>query len=195
MRAWDVDYYVFSFYKVYGPHIAVLYGKRELLDGLDTINHDFIGKQLPYKLQPGNVNFELSHGLGGLYEYIEGLGGKVAAFDAIAAHEEKLAERLLSWLRDRRGVRIHGERTADRALRVPTVSFSVDGASPETIVRAVDPQGIGIRHGDFYAKGLVKALGVADRGGVVRVSMVHYNTEAEIDRVIGALDGAIPPRS
>ena len=141
------------------------------------------------------MNFELSHGLGGLYDYIAALGGKVAAFEAIAAHEEKLAERLLGWLRDRRGVRIHGEPTGDRALRVPTVSFSVGGASPEAIVRAVDPHGIGIRHGDFYAKGLVQALGLADRGGVVRVSMVHYNTEAEIDRVIAALDGAIAPSS
>ena len=191
VRAWDVDYYVFSFYKVYGPHIAVLYGKRELLSALDTINHDFIGEQLPYRLQPGNVNFELSHGLGGLYDYIDGLGGKRAAFDAIAAHEEKLAERLLAWLRDCRRVRIHGEPVGDRALRVPTVSFTVEGASPEAIVRAVDPHGIGIRHGDFYAKGLVQALGLAHRGGVVRVSMVHYNTEAEIDRVIHALDRAI----
>jgi selenocysteine lyase/cysteine desulfurase len=61
VRAWDVDYYVFSFYKVYGPHLAVLYGKHHLLDGLATINHDFIGNQLPYKLQPGNLNFELTH--------------------------------------------------------------------------------------------------------------------------------------
>ena len=191
VRAWDVDYYVFSFYKVYGPHLAVLYGKREALEGLDTINHEFIGRELPYKLQPGNVNFELAHGLGGLYEYVDSLGGKDAAFAAIAAHEEALAERLLAWLREQPSVRIHGEPTGDRGKRVPTVSFTVAGKAPEAVVRAIDPHGIGIRHGDFYAKGLVKALGLAESGGVIRVSMVHYNTEAEIDRLIAALREAL----
>jgi cysteine desulfurase family protein (TIGR01976 family) len=190
--AWDVDYYVFSFYKVYGPHLAVLYGKRALLDDLDTINHDFIGKELPYKLQPGNVNFELTYGLGGIYEYVEALGGKDTAFAAIAAHEEKLSERLLSFLLQRNGVRVHGASTSSRDVRVPTVSFSVAGAWSEAIVRTVDPHGIGIRHGDFYAKGLMRAFGLASDAGVVRVSAVHYNTEAEIDRVIAALDQGIP---
>ncbi len=191
VAAWDVDYYVFSFYKVYGPHLAVLYGKRDALDALDTINHEFIGRELPYKLQPGNVNFELAHGLNGLYAYVESLGGKAAAFDAFAEQEERLAERLLAWLRDRANVTIHGEQTGDRERRVPTISFTVAGVAPEAVVRAVDPHGIGIRHGDFYAKGLVQALGVAERGGVIRVSMVHYNTEAEVDRLIAALGGAL----
>jgi selenocysteine lyase/cysteine desulfurase len=60
--------------------------------------------------------------------------------------------------------------------------------APETIVRRVDAHGIGIRHGDFYARGVVSALGVE---GVVRISMVHYNTLAEIDRAIAALDAAM----
>jgi selenocysteine lyase/cysteine desulfurase len=88
-------------------------------------------------------------------------------------------------------VTIHGERTADRSRRVPTISFSVEDRSPEAIVRAVDRSGIGIRHGDFYAKGVVRALGLDQRGGVVRISMAHYNTAAEIERVITALDAAI----
>jgi cysteine desulfurase family protein (TIGR01976 family) len=91
VRAWGVDYYVFSLYKVFGPHIAALYGKRQLLESLDSINHDFFGKgDVPYKLQPGNVNFELAHGLGGIFEYIDSLGGPAVAFDRIAAHEEAL---------------------------------------------------------------------------------------------------------
>jgi len=191
VRAWDVDYYVFSFYKVYGPHLAVLYGKHDLLDALDTINHDFLAGQLPYKLQPGNLNFELTYGVTGIYDYLDTLGGKTRAFDSIAAHEERLAAPLLGFLGARRGVRVHGEPTADRSRRVPTISFSVDGRAPEAIVSVVDRFGIGIRHGDFYAKGLVRALGLEQRGGVVRVSMVHYNTAAEIERVIAALDVAI----
>jgi cysteine desulfurase family protein (TIGR01976 family) len=190
--AWDVDYYVFSFYKVYGPHLAVLYGKQALLDRLDGINHDFIGNDAgPYKLQPGNLNFELTHGLGGLYDYVARLGGPAGFFADVAAHEERLVEPLLAYLRSRPDVTIWGEFVADRARRVPTVSFTVRDKAPEAIVRAVDTRGIGIRHGDFYAKGLVAALGLAERGGVVRVSMVHYNTSAEVARLIEALDAAM----
>jgi cysteine desulfurase family protein (TIGR01976 family) len=195
VEAWDVDYYVFSFYKVFGPHVAVLYGKRECLESLDTINHDFI-HELPYRLQPGNLNFELAYGLGGIYSYVDDLGArcegagtaKANAFAAIAEHEQRLAARLLEFLTSRAGVRIYGERGADRALRVPTISFGVAGRTAESIVGAVDPHGIGIRHGDFYAKALIQDLGVLDPGGVVRVSMVHYNSEAEIDRLIAVLE-------
>lgn len=191
VRAWGVDYYVFSFYKVYGPHLAVLYARRELLDGLDTLNDELAGMPLPYKLQPGNFSYELAYGLTGITDYLDALGGKLGAFDAIAAYEEQLSEQLLGFLRARPGVRIHGEPAADRARRVPTISFSVDGGSPEAIVRAVDTHGIGIRHGHFYSKGILRALGIEPSEGVIRVSMVHYNTRAELERLIAALDAAI----
>jgi len=192
VRAWDVDYYVFSLYKVYGPHLAALYGKRERLRELDTINHWFLGKDaIPYKLQPGNLNFELSHGAGGIFEYVDSLGGKAVAFQRIAAHEESLCAPLLSFLGRARGVRVLGEPSADRGKRVPTVSFTVAGRSPEAVVRAVDPHGIGIRHGDFYSRGVTEDLGVAEGGGVVRVSMVHYNTAEEVARLLAALEQAL----
>lgn len=193
VRAWDVDYYVFSFYKVYGPHLAMLYAKRELLENLDPLNAELGGMPLPYKLQPGNFPYELTYGLTGLADYLDTLGGKLRVFDAIAAYEEQLSGQLLGFLRGRRGVRIHGEPTADRSRRVPTISFSVDGGSPEAIVRAVDPHGIGIRHGHFYSKGILRGLGIEPSDGVIRVSMVHYNTSAELDRLIAALDAAIGP--
>ncbi len=194
VRAWDVDYYVFSFYKVYGPHIAMLYGKRELLEAASGINHSFI-TEVPYKLQPGNVNYELAHSLGGVFEYVDALGaassaGKRGAFEDIAAHEEALGERLLSWLRGKKGVSIIGEASSDRTRRVPTIAFRFHGVTPEAVVRRVDESRIGIRHGDFYSKGLVGQLGLQASGGVVRASMVHYNTVAEVDRLITALDAA-----
>jgi cysteine desulfurase family protein (TIGR01976 family) len=189
VAAWDVDYYVLSFYKVFGPHLAVLYGKRALLERLDTINHDFTAGQVPYNLQPGNLNFELTWGVTGIYDYLEALGP--GAFDLIAAHEERLAAQLLGFLGGRPGITIHGERTADRMRRVPTISFSVAGRSPAELVRRVDRHELGIKHGDFYAKGLVRALGLEPHGGVIRVSMVHYNTSAEVDRLIAALDAAL----
>ncbi len=183
VRAWDVDYYVFSVYKTYGPHLACVYGKRELLADLAGINHFFIAdSEVPYKLQPGHVTYELVHALPAVVDYLAALD-----FDAVAAHERALAARLLDFLGDRRGVRVLGERTAS-PTRLPTISFTVDGADAGAIVRAVDPHRIGIKHGDFYARRLVDRLGLGARGGVVRASMVHYNTIEEVDRLCAVLE-------
>jgi selenocysteine lyase/cysteine desulfurase len=74
---------------------------------------------------------------------------------------------------------------------VPTISFVVKGRSPESIVRHVDRFQIGIRFGDFYAKRLIESLGLHTQGGVVRVSIAHYNSADEIERLIRHLDEAI----
>ena len=203
VQASGADVVVFSFYKVFGPHFAVMWVQHDLLLSLPSLNHFFIGKDvLPYKLQPGNVNYELSYGCIGIHDYLCDTGTALgsdgtprermqAAFDAFERHEDALAERLLSWLRSKRGVRIIGHASAAAGQRVPTISFTVAGHPPETIVRHVDGHGVGIRHGDFYARRLIEALGLHTQGGVVRVSMAHYNTAAEIDRLILALDEAI----
>lgn len=204
VQASGADVVVFSFYKVFGPHYAVLWGRREFLLGLPTLNHHFIGPEvLPYKLQPGNVNFELSVGCAAIGEYLADMGtlhGAVgsarqrmqAAFDLFARHEDALAEKLLSFLRSRPGVRIIGLPVAQGGRRMPTVSFVVPGINAEIVVRHVDRAGIGIRFGDFYARRLIEALGLAANGGVVRVSMAHYNTLEEIDRLIASLDQVLP---
>ena len=200
VQACGADVVVFSFYKVFGPHYAVMWGRRELLLSLPSLNHFFIGPEvIPYKLQPGNVNYELSYGCIGIHEYLCDTGTALgasgtprqrmqAAFDAFAAHEDRLAERLLGWLRGRKGVRIIGRPSATDGQRVPTISFVVADTPSESIVRHVDGHGIGIRFGDFYARRLIESLGLQGQGGVVRVSMAHYNTEAEIDRLIRAFE-------
>jgi cysteine desulfurase family protein (TIGR01976 family) len=204
VQASGADVVVFSFYKVFGPHYAVLWGRRELLLSLPSLNHYFIGPEvIPYKLQPGNVNYELSYGCIGIHEYLRDTGTVLgaagdtrqrmqAAFDAFARHEDALAERLLAWLRGKRAVRIIGHATANDARRVPTISFVVRDVQSEAIVRHVDAHGIGIRFGDFYARRLIEALGLAVQGGVVRVSIAHYNTMSDIDRLIQHLDEVIP---
>ncbi len=203
VQACGADVVVFSFYKVFGPHYAVMWGRRELLLSLPSLNHFFIGPEvIPYKLQPGNVNYELSYGCIGIHEYLCDTGASLgaggtprqrmqAAFDAFAAHEDRLAERLLGWLRGRKSVRIIGRPSATDGHRVPTISFIVANTPSESIVRHVDSHGIGIRFGDFYAKRLIESLGLQGQGGVVRVSMAHYNTEAEIDRLIRAFEEVI----
>jgi cysteine desulfurase family protein (TIGR01976 family) len=203
VQACGADVVVYSFYKVFGPHYAVMWGRRELLLSLPSLNHYFIGPEvLPYKLQPGNVNYELSYGCIGIHEYLCDTGtalGAVgtprqrmqAAFDAFERHEDALAERLLGWLRGKKSVRIVGSPTAASQRRVPTVSFVVADRPSESIVRHIDRFGIGIRFGDFYAKRLIEALGLQRQGGVVRVSMAHYNTLAEIDRLVRHLDEVV----
>ena len=201
MTAFEADYYVLSLYKVYGPHLGALVARRGHLEELSNINHHFLAHEIPYKLQPGNVCYELVAALPAIEAYLLELGGGVGAgtvaaafdraFETVAAHEANLAERLLSFLRARRDVTVVGDPGSDPARRLPTVSFVPHAQTPEAVVRAVDALGVGIRHGDFYAARLIDALGLRARGGVVRVSMVHYNTLAEVDRVVSALDRAL----
>ena len=193
------DYYVFSFYKVYGPHFAVLWGVYETLLDLDGLYHYFYDRdKVPMKLEPGNTNYELAWGCTAIVDYLDDLGGGTsdrsaieAAFEAISVHEEALSKRLLDWLTSQNTVRIVGSRSPGRATRVPTIAFKVEGCDSGKIVCAVDPHRIGIRHGDFHSRRLVEHLGLAGEGGVVRVSMVHYNTLTEVDRLIGVLDKAV----
>lgn len=198
----DVDFYVFSLYKVFGPHYSLLYGKRKHLEILPGINHYFIGdEEIPYKLQPGNVNFELSYGLLGItdyfksvYQYHKGdqhadLRSQVAeVYQTLAHHEQILASRFLEFLNHKKNVRIIGDPSADKLLRVPTISFVVEGRKSSEIPVLVDPHKIGIRYGDFYARQLITDLDLLENDGVIRVSMVHYNTLEEVDRLIRVLD-------
>lgn len=203
VQALDVDFYAFSFYKAYGPHYAALYGKRDHLLAMPGINHYFIdGPDIPYKFQPGNVNFELSYGMLGLCDYLSDLAKlhdataieqslrqrMICAFELISTHETVIGDRLLRYLKTKPHVRIIGSPDADQTQRVSTISFVVDGIDSATIPPQLDPHRIGIRYGDFYAKRLIADLGLIEQNGVVRISMVHYNTLAEIDRLIDCLE-------
>ena len=198
--AWDVDYYVFSLYKTYGPHYAMMYGKYDHLLELDPLYHFFYGRdKVPGKLEPGNPNYELAYSLTGIVDYLCELGEKtgatgspreriVAAFDAIAVQENALTERLLSYLRSRNDCRIIGETTNRNGRRIPTISFVFEGRDSEDICKAMDAYRIAIRFGDFHARRLGDHVGLPQYNGAVRVSMVHYNTIAEVDRLTSALD-------
>lgn len=199
VAALDVDYYVFSFYKTYGPHFAVLYGKYDDLLALDSLYHYFYGRdKVPGKLEPGNPCYELAWGAAGIVDYFDALGGGTGdraaiqrAFTAVATHEAALGEKLLAYLRSRNDVRVIGRRDSDIQSRVPTISFKAVGRDSVGIVTEIDKHSTGIRQGDFHARRLIESLGLATSGGVVRVSMVHYNTLEEVDRLIGHLDRAL----
>jgi cysteine desulfurase family protein (TIGR01976 family) len=202
VQALDVDFYVFSVYKTYGAHFSALYGRYDALLTAGNINHRFFTREkVPQKMEPGNANYELTYSCIGVIDYFEafaqahGINSKgrdavEASFALIAQHEAALSERLLSYLRDRPDVTIIGAPTADKEIRVPTVSFTIEGRNSRDVVEAVDPTGIGIRFGDFYSRGLVDDLGLPNPDGVIRVSAVHYNTLDEIDHLITALEAA-----
>ncbi|MEH2326236.1 MAG: cysteine desulfurase-like protein [Nostoc sp.] len=199
----DVDFYTLSCYKVYGPHHALLYGKEEHLLRLPGLNHYFIEQtDIPYKFQLGNVNFELSYGMLGLCDYLSELAQlhygdqtapdlrnqMVQAFDLISIHEEQISDRLLNYLNSKSNVRVIGQSKANRKFRVPTISFVVDGMNSSTIPKKIDQDNIAIRYGDFYAKRLIEYLGLASQSGIIRVSMVHYNTIEEVNSLIEAFE-------
>jgi len=202
--AWDVDLYAYSTYKVYGPHMAALWGKADALAELEGPNHFFIpDDELPYAFELGGVCHEGCAGILGLGDYLrvlaEGDEGEVLerstierAFEVMTACELPLQARLLDYLRSRTDVRLIGPEHAGTS-RVGTVSFVHSRKSSEEITEVVDGSGIAIRHGHMYAYHLCEAMGLDPEDGVVRVSFVHYNTPEEIERLIEVLDVALGP--
>ncbi len=204
VQALDADFYFLSIYKVFGPHLGLLYGKRDLLLRARGQNHFFIPEdEVPSKLEPGSVVHELTAALPAILEYLLALDerhhpGSPApetarldrVFEDIAAHETALVAPLLDFLRSHRGVRVLGRETAD-ARRAPTVSFVAEGRDSSEIPARLDAERIAIRYGHFYAHRAVEALGLHACNGVVRVSMAHTNTTDEVGRLIAALDRAL----
>ena len=206
VRKLDVDFYVFSWYKTYGPHLAVMYGKYNQLYKMDGINHYFFTKKdVPYKFQPGNLNFELTYSLLGITEYFEQLfkhefprEKKIdfqqkmdKIFEHIGRHEERISKPLINYLAEHPDIKIIGKDIADREQRVHTISFVHHKMKSDEIVEKVDDYRIGIRFGDFYAKKLIEDAGLKEKNGVVRVSLVHYNSLDEVKRLIWVLKKVI----
>ena len=174
------DFLVCSAYKFFGPHVGILFGRRELLE-----------RHRPYKVRPacdvppgswetGTVNLEGIAGTAAAARYLTGLG-----MDAVQAYEHALAEQLIDGLDGNPGVTVYG--TRDLARRVPTVVFTVAGRTPAEVSGALAERGIFVWDGNYYAMELMQRLGLDEHGGAVRVGAVHYNTPAEIDRFLEAV--------
>jgi selenocysteine lyase/cysteine desulfurase len=204
MKAWEVDWYAFSTYKVYGPHMAALWGRHDALAELEGPNHFFVpADEVPYKFELGGANHEGCAGLLGLESYLAELAGSPddeldrqaieAAFEIMTACELAPQRRLIEWLRSRDDVRIVGP-TDEGPARVGTISFVHQSKTSAEICEAVDRSGIGIRHGHMYAYHLCEAIGLEPEDGVVRTSLVHYNTVEEIDQLIEVFEQALDGR-
>jgi cysteine desulfurase family protein (TIGR01976 family) len=202
VEEWGVDWYAYSAYKVYGPHMAALWGRRDALAELTGPNHFFVADDdVPYKFELGGVDHEGCAGLLGLRDYLAFLadltdGGAIdrsaveRAFDVMTACELPCQAALIAYLRSRDDVRIVGP-IDDGPERVGTISFVHSELSSRAITEIVNRSEIAIRHGHMYAYRLCQALDLDPEDGVVRVSLVHYNTPEEIARLIEVFGAAL----
>lgn len=188
VRAWGVDWCVFSCYKVFAPHMAALWGSTEALGDVTGRNHPFIPRdEIPRKFELGGVLHEGCAGLLAMRDYLEFLGGGASAFAVMEALERPLTQRFVAFLNSKPRVRIIGPATSGPE-RVGTISFLHESIPPKAIADEAMRHGIGMRHGNFYSWRLMERLGIPPTQGVARVSFAHYNSPEEVDRLIAALD-------
>jgi cysteine desulfurase family protein (TIGR01976 family) len=197
------DFLVTSVYKWFGPHVGALYGRGQILDRLP----DYKVRPAHDRFETGTQNFEGLAGALAAVDYLRSVGRRfgeaaergavgterrrelVAAMGAIQRHESLLCAHLIGGLAAIRGVRIWGITDPDRlAERTPTVSITIDGVAPRAAAEALGRDGMFAWDGDFYATGLIERLGLADGGGVLRLGLVHYNTMAEVDRLLEGIE-------
>lgn len=211
VEALDCDFLACSTYKFFGPHMGVLFGKREHLKRLR-----------PYKVRPntnaipncwewGTLNHECIAGIGACVEYIADLGrgarasvdGRLgelsphvagrraaieAAYAAIHEHESALVERMMNGLQKIRGLKIYGITDPARfSERCATFAVTIEGNTPLELATKLGERGFFTWDGNYYALNLTEHLDVEKSGGFLRIGLVHYNTTEEVDRVLFAL--------
>lgn len=195
VQAWDCDYLVCSGYKNFSPHMGFLWGRYDALVRLPTFKEDFIPNIPPYKIEVGTFTYENVAGMNAAVGYLEQLGRRflageghsrreaiVAAMRAIGDYERILSREMLGVLKSH-GAMIYGISDESQLhRRVPTILFNIPGITPQEVATEMGKARIGIRDGHMFAPRLMKRLGLTMETGAIRVSMLHYNTIAEIHR-------------
>lgn len=206
VQALGADFLAFSGYKIFGPHIGFLWGRRELLNSLEPPREFFIPATTPYAFEAGTQNFEGMAGLSGAMHYLATAEAEAApplpsidrcddaeaaalraalagSMSRIRAYEIGLSSRLLEALQGLPGLSILGDPDPARAAtRLPTVTFSLAGKTAAAVVDHLAAHGIQSREGHMYAPRLLRAAGFDADAGMARVSLCHYNTDEEIAR-------------
>ncbi|KAF2265089.1 aminotransferas-like protein [Lojkania enalia] len=193
VKAFGVDFYAFSWYKVYGPHIALLYASQEAQKHMQSLAHYFNPTAtLADKIGFAASNYEITQSIPLIVEYLGGSNPR-PVFAAIAEHEAKLQKILLDFLTSRPDITVHGSTSSNPDTRVPTISFTVEGVNSKELVEKVDNESnFGMRWGHFYSKRLCdEVLGLGPEA-VARVSLVHYNSEEEVKGLIEVLKKVLP---
>jgi cysteine desulfurase family protein (TIGR01976 family) len=200
VRALDCDFLVCSTYKFFGPHMGVLYGKREHLKRLQPYKVRALINDIPNRWEMGTLNHECIAGITAAVEYLADLGRNVNpgvkdrraalrwAFDAIQSYERNLAERIIRGLLAIPGLRFYGiTDPAKLAHRTPTFAVRVDSHTPLELATKLGERGFFTWDGNYYALNLTERLDVEKTGGFLRIGLVHYNTIQEVDGVLAAL--------
>jgi cysteine desulfurase family protein (TIGR01976 family) len=193
------DFLLASAYKFFGPHVGILWGKRERLEAIPVYKVRPASDESPGRWMTGTQNHEGLAGVRAAVYYVAGLGRSVepsalsrraalaAAYRAIQSHEQFLVGRLLEGLAGLPQVCVWGVAdTARLAERAPTVAFTHRTRTPLAVAEHLARRGIFAWHGNFYALALTTALGL-EPTGLVRLGLLHYNTEEEVDRTLAAL--------
>lgn len=201
------DFLVSSAYKFFGPHQGILWGREALLEETFSYKVRPVGNDLPLKFETGTLSHEGMAGTLGAVEYLASHGEKPGAsgkayshmsargaavhraLDVLTDWEHHLCNRLIAGLKPFKGLKIRGITSANAVhRRVPTVSFTLEGTSPDALAKAFARQNIFVWSGHNYAVEPVARMGLMEQGGVLRAGLAHYNSEAEVDAFVAALD-------
>ncbi|MGH2658206.1 MAG: cysteine desulfurase-like protein [Actinomycetota bacterium] len=197
----EADLLVSSPYKTFGPHLGVLFGRREVLEELRTYKVRPASDEVPYRWETGTQNHEGYAGFIAAVEYLAHVGRTygnpsgprrrdaiAAGFDVIGSHEVGLSRRFLGGVAGVPAVRLYGIEDPTRiSERTPTFAVRVGDRHPFETAKILGERGIFVWDGHYYALELMERLGLQETGGAVRIGFCHYNTEAEVDRVLAEL--------
>jgi cysteine desulfurase family protein (TIGR01976 family) len=200
VKEWGCDFLACSAYKFYGPHVGVLYGRREQLESLEVPKLEPAPETAPERLETGTQNHEGIVGAAAAVNYLASLAREAPAavstsrrarlqtvFDAFHERGSALLKQLWEGLSEIQSVKLFGPPPS--APRTPTLAFRVVGRPSAEVSRLLAERGIFASHGNFYALTVVERLGLAD-DGLVRLGCACYTTDEEVARVIEAV-GAI----
>ena len=193
----NCDFLACSPYKFYGPHLGVVYGKRERLESLHAYKLRCASEELPFRFSLGTPAFELIAGLMGTLDYFQWLAGEVGvsgdrrqlfegAYAAMGDHEDALSEALLAGLTAIPGLTMQGARTLTH--RVATFSFTHEKHPASAVARELSAAGVYCHWGDNYAFEVARALALDPHEGVLRLGVGHYNTLGEINEALSAIE-------
>jgi cysteine desulfurase family protein (TIGR01976 family) len=200
VRALDCDFLVCSPYKFFGPHMGTLYGKREHLLRFKPYKVRPAPDTLPDRWETGTQVQELIAGIGAAVDYIAEVGrhsdpsvkdrrsALIAAYRVTRQHEMSMLAKLIPCLLDIPGLRFYGITNPQRFHeRCSTISVRIGDHHPTDIAKFLGDRGIFTWDGNYYAMNLAERLGVQDKGGFLRIGLVHYNTTEEVERLLAAL--------
>jgi cysteine desulfurase family protein (TIGR01976 family) len=191
------DFLACSAYKFFGPHIGILWARREWLDETEPYKVQPASNHPPGKWETGTQSFESIAGALAALEYLRSLAVQSTgvatlcnAMHAVRSYELALSKRFLSGLAKIHRASVYGySDPANAEKRTPTFAIRLDGIDPHTAAEKLGEQEIFVWDGHFYATAVIDRLGLTNVGGVIRIGFVHYNTESEVDRTLEALGG------